>query len=160
MAELLRQEDSLAPKVAKGGIWLFGIKVVERSLGLMRLIILARLLAPDDFGLFGIALLTISTLETLSQTGFQTALVQRKGDVTGYLDTAWTISGVRGIFLFTLLFLSAPYASVFFNSSHAIKVKSFVGTFPRRNLCDWLNSPFHKCSGASIHLLQREFTFS
>jgi len=32
-------------------------------------------LAPSDFGLMGIALLTMSALETFTQTGFQTTLV-------------------------------------------------------------------------------------
>jgi lipopolysaccharide exporter len=35
------------------------------------------LLAPADFGLFGIAMLAIATLETFSQTGFQAVLIQK-----------------------------------------------------------------------------------
>src|SRR4030067_572452 len=32
--------------------------------------------------------------------------------------------------------------------------------FSRRNLWDWLNSPFHECSNSSINVLQQEFAFS
>lgn len=32
--------------------------------------------------------------------------------------------------------------------------------FSRRNLWDWLNSPFHECTNSSINVLQQEFAFS
>ena len=80
--------ESLSQRVAKGGIWIFAFRIVENGFRLVKLVILARILAPNDFGLFGIALLVIATLETFSQTGFQTALVQQKEDIACYLDTA------------------------------------------------------------------------
>ena len=41
-----------------------------------------------DFGLMGIALLAMSALQTFTQTSFQAALIQKKGDIRDYLDTA------------------------------------------------------------------------
>jgi O-antigen/teichoic acid export membrane protein len=114
-----RQPESLSKRVVQGGIWVFGLRIANRSLGFIRTIILARLLAPHDFGLFGIALLAIATLETFSQTGFQAALVQKKKNVEPYLDTAWTISAIRGIILFLILFSSAPLIANFFDSAQA-----------------------------------------
>ncbi len=114
-----RQPESLSKRVVRGGIWVFGLRIANRSLGLIRTIILARLLAPHDFGLFGIAMLAIATLETFSQTGFQAALVQKKKNVEPYLDTAWTISAIRGIILFLILFSSAPLIANFFDSAQA-----------------------------------------
>ena len=60
--------ESLSKKVVRGGIWVFGLKIISRGLGFIRTIILARLLAPEDFGLLGIAMLAIATLETFSQS--------------------------------------------------------------------------------------------
>ena len=65
--------ESLSKKVVRGGIWVFALRITNRGLGFVRTIILARLLAPHDFGLLGIAMLAIATLETFSQTGFQAA---------------------------------------------------------------------------------------
>ena len=96
--------ESLSKKVVRGGMWVFGLRIINRSLGLIRTIILARLLAPSDFGLLGIAMLAIATLETFSQTGFQAALIQKKDNVESYLDTAWTVSAIRGVVLFSFLF--------------------------------------------------------
>lgn len=113
------KSEPLSTKVVKGGLWVFVLRVINRGLGFIRTIILARLLAPDDFGLLGIAMLSISTLETFSQTGFQPALIQKKENIESYLDTAWTISAIRGILLFAVLFLSAPVIARFFNSAAA-----------------------------------------
>lgn len=114
--------ESLSSRVVKGGLWVFALRFLNRGLGLIKTIILARLLAPEDFGLLGIALLSISTLETFSQTGFHSALVQKKEDIESYLDTAWTVSTLRGIFLFGILFFFAPFIARFFNSLEATRI--------------------------------------
>jgi len=116
------EPESLSKKVVRGGMWVFGLRIINRGLGFVRTIILARLLAPSDFGLLGIAMLAIATLETFSQTGFQAALIQKKENVESYLDTAWTVSAIRGVVLFSILFLSAPVIAKFFNSPQATLV--------------------------------------
>jgi lipopolysaccharide exporter len=120
-------DSSLSQKVARGGAWVFTLKIIEKIFGFTRLIILARLLAPNDFGLVGIALLTLSILETFSETGFQTALIQKKKDISSYLDTAWTVSMLRGIILFIVIYFSAPYVSLFFKSAEASSVLKVLG---------------------------------
>ncbi|MBW2594456.1 MAG: lipopolysaccharide biosynthesis protein [Deltaproteobacteria bacterium] len=116
------EPESLSKKVVRGGMWVFGLRIIDRGLGFVRTIILARLLAPEDFGLLGIAMLAIATLETFSQTGFQTALIQKKENVESYLDTAWTVSAIRGVLIFLILFLFAPLVATFFNSPQAMLV--------------------------------------
>jgi len=54
------------------------LKIIGGLFNLGRLAIIARVLAPHDFGLMGIALLTMGVLEVFSQTGFQSALIQKK----------------------------------------------------------------------------------
>lgn len=112
-------EDSLGGKVAKGSFWVFLIKVGKQLLSLARNIVLARILAPHDFGLFGIALLTLSTLEHFTSTGFKQALVQKKERTEDYLDTAWTVEVLRSTVLFLILFLSAGLIAGFFQSPEA-----------------------------------------
>ena len=98
-------DESLSKKVVVSGFWVFALRITNRSFNLIRLIVLARILSPHDFGLMGIALLTMATLETFSQTGFHAALIQRKGDIKEYLDAAWTFLILRGIILFGVLYL-------------------------------------------------------
>ena len=121
--------EPLLRRVVRGGLWVITLRVLNRGLGFIRTIILARLLAPQDFGLLGIAFLSLSTLETFSQTGFHPALIQKKANIEPYLDTAWTVSAIRGTLLFCILFLSAPFIARFFNSPEAILVIRVIAVF-------------------------------
>lgn len=117
-----KQIPPLSKRAVTGGAWVFALRISNRSLDFIRTIILARLLSPTDFGLVGIAILAISMLETFSNTGFQFALIQKKNNIRPYLDTAWTISALRGLVLFIILFICAPLIASFFNSSQALLV--------------------------------------
>ena len=112
-------EERLSQRVVKSGLWAFALRAVNRAFSFVRLIILARVLAPDDFGLMGIALLTMATLDTFSQTGFQAALIQKKDDIKSYLDAAWTVLILRGSILFAILYIIAPFAAHFFDAKEA-----------------------------------------
>lgn len=108
-------ELSLKSRVIKSGGWVFGGKVAGQGLSLLRMIILARLLAPRDFGLFGIVMLALATMRTFTNTGFDQALIQRQDETEGHLDTAWTIQILRGFVLAGAVFLAAPLLASFFN---------------------------------------------
>ncbi len=120
-------EGSLTQKVVKGGVWIFGLRMSRRLLDFIRTVILARFLAPNDFGLMGIALLTIQTLEAFSQTGFQAALVQKKNDIKDYLNNVWTVLFLRGLLLCFIIMLSAPAIARFFNTQQAVLLIQIVG---------------------------------
>lgn len=120
-------KETLSQRVIKGGIWVFALHIVNRLFALVRTVILARILAPHDFGLMGIALLSMSTLETFSRTGFEQALIQKKKDIEPYLDTAWIAQVIRGFLLFVLLFVGAPLVSSFFHTPEAEMIVKVVG---------------------------------
>jgi len=120
-------EETWSRNVIRGGAWVFALQLATRTLQIARLIILARVLAPSDFGLMGIAMLTMATLETFSQTGFQAALIQKKQGTESYLDVAWTVTIMRGILVFGFLYLIAPYAAIFFNSPQAKPIIQVIG---------------------------------
>ena len=111
--------EPLAARVVRGSLWVFALRIFNRGLAFIRTVILARLLAPNDFGLFGIAMLSLSAVETFSETGFQAALIQKEDHLEPYLDTAWTVSVLRGAILFVILFFSAPAVAKFFDSPQA-----------------------------------------
>ena len=51
----MEKSKSLSQRVVVSGFWAFLLRAVNRAFSFIRLIILARVLAPDDFGLMGIA---------------------------------------------------------------------------------------------------------
>jgi O-antigen/teichoic acid export membrane protein len=106
---------------------MFGLRALDKFVRIVRITVLARLLSPDDFGLFGIALLALSLVESLSQTGFDEALVQREGDVRPYLSTAWTLQVIRGLLLAIILFAAAPWIAAFFDEPTATPLLRVLG---------------------------------
>lgn len=144
------ESESLSRKVIRGGAWVFAMRITNRGLGFIRTIILARLLVPEDFGLLGIAMIVVVTLEIFSQTGFQAALIQKKENVESYLDTAWTISAVRGVLIFIILFFSAPMAASFFNLPQATLVIRIIA----------ISSILTGLRNIGIIFFQKEFKFN
>ena len=123
MTDTLKKTNvSLSQKVVRGTFWVFALQIVNRGLSLARTIVLARLLAPNDFGLMGIALLALSALETFSQTGFSKALIQKKENTESYLNTAWTVQIIRGFLLAAILVLAAPLVAAFFEEPRAAMI--------------------------------------
>jgi lipopolysaccharide exporter len=100
-------------------MWVFAIRMVERALNFGSLMVIARILAPEDFGVMAIGLIAIETLELFSDPGFKQALVQRTGDIDDYLDTAWTVGIGRGFLLGALLVAVSPLVGRFFASTEA-----------------------------------------
>ena len=112
-------QQPLLRKVGRGTLWLTAAKITNICLGLIRIVILARLLDPSDFGLIGIALLATGVLERFSESGFERALIQKERDIKEFLDTAWLVSAARGIVLFVVLFFCAPLIAAFYESAEA-----------------------------------------
>lgn len=106
---------------------MFAVRIFSRLFDLIRNIVLAKLLSPDDFGLFGIALLFLSMLDTFSYTGFDKALIQKKENINTYLNTAWTVGLLRGIVIAAILLISAPYVATFFNAPQAKDIVKVIG---------------------------------
>ena len=100
-------------------MWSFLLNGLNRALSLVRTVVLARLLAPEDFGLFGITMLALSALQRFSQTGFDAALIQKRAETREDLDTAWVVQIGRGLLLGAILVVAAPQVAAFFEEPGA-----------------------------------------
>jgi O-antigen/teichoic acid export membrane protein len=118
----LQKDERLSEKVVRGGTWLFSLRMTTRLLGFLRTVVLAKLLSPADFGILAVSMIAANALDTLTETGFQAALIQKKDHASSYLDTAWTINVIRGLFLFSVLFFAAPLIARFFNAPDALPI--------------------------------------
>jgi len=127
LRNLAKPGKNLSERTIKSGFWIFSVRIVQQLFGFVRIIILARVLAPHDFGLMGIALLMLTILDTFTQTGLHQALIQKKDDIKIYLDTVWTYLILRGVVLFAILYLIAPYVATFFNTPEAKLMVQVIG---------------------------------
>jgi len=121
----------VAERTVKSGIWVSFSNISHRLLQIVLVIILARLLEPRDFGLMGIALLTIGSLKHLTNLGIDEALIQKKADVVdGYLDTVFTLEILRGLLISGSVFLAAPYIAGFFGEPRAMLIIQVIAFSP------------------------------
>jgi lipopolysaccharide exporter len=126
----LEPGDTLSQRTVRSGAWMLGFRGVERLVGLVQIVILARVLSPADFGTVGVAMLAIAALDAVSQTGFDVALIQKKDDIRGYLDTAWSLQVARGVLTFAVMMISAPWVASFFHSPEATAIIRAVAFVP------------------------------
>ena len=66
--------ETLSQRAVRGGVWVFSLRIVQQLFNLGRLVILVRILAPHDFGLLGIALLTMATFRNILSDGLSTSI--------------------------------------------------------------------------------------
>ena len=64
-----------------------GFRVVSRGFAFVRTAILARILSPAQFGVYGIVLIVLALLELLTETGVNIFLIQEKDDIDSYINT-------------------------------------------------------------------------
>ena len=69
--------------IVKGAVWMLLLRTAERSLGLVSILVLARLLVPADFGLVAMAMSVIAFVELGNSFGFELALIQREHQTRG-----------------------------------------------------------------------------
>jgi O-antigen/teichoic acid export membrane protein len=58
--------------------------------------------------------------EYFANTGVRDALIQKRGDIQQYLDTAWTLQLTRSVLIAAAIFLAAPLVGRFFAARDAV----------------------------------------
>lgn len=120
--------DGLKQRILHSGVWATLLNVTGRGLQTIKLVVLARLLTPTDFGLMGIALLSMSVLNQVVKLGIDSALIQREeNNVDEYLDTAWTLKICRGVVISAVVFLLAPLIADFFGEPTSEPILRVLG---------------------------------
>jgi O-antigen/teichoic acid export membrane protein len=105
---------ALSKRIFQSTIWAFLIPLSTRFISLIRTIILAKLLAPADFGTFGIAIVIIYFFETMTAFSLPDALIQKKQETKDQLDTVWTFQIIKGFLLAFITFIFSYKISKFF----------------------------------------------
>lgn len=106
---------SIASRMAIGVGWLVMTRIAVRSLGLVSMAVLARLLVPEDFGLIALAAIVVGALEIFSDFKLDLALIHYHKDDRRLYDTVWTFGVVRGFAIGLILVVVASPVAAFYN---------------------------------------------
>lgn len=105
---------SLKTQMLRSGFWVGVSSIGSNILVLARSIVLARILAPEVFGLMAICLVIIRSLDLFTETGYGAALIHRQKGFEEAKDTAFTLLVLRGLALTAITVLIAPVAASYY----------------------------------------------
>jgi O-antigen/teichoic acid export membrane protein len=112
-------------------------RLITRVIDLVSLIVLARLLMPADFGLVAIAMTLVLIGEALSDLPISQAVVRLPKVNQDHLDTAFTVSLLRGGTVSALLCLAAWPFAVIYQDMRLVGLVCALGLAPAfRGLCN------------------------
>lgn len=124
------ETGSLREVFVRGISWLGAGKVVTRAVAFVKTAVLARLLTPSDFGIFGVASIILNLLEVLTDTGINVFLVQEKDKVDDYIDTSWIVSIARGAVISVVIIVFSGIIAGFFNTPEARYLILLISVVP------------------------------
>jgi len=115
-------KDRLFQKAGTALIWravqLAGVKVIF----MLRLLILARLLSPEDFGLLAIAVTAVGFLLGVTDIGMIPALVQGRDVDEQQYNAAWTVGVTRALLVVGCVVVAAPLIAKIFAEPRATDI--------------------------------------
>src|SRR5215467_10911008 len=111
----------LVTRVRSGISWNVTSSLVGQFIGFLRSVTLARLLAPEDFGLFAMALTIMAAANALTTIGLDRTIIanrfETRDELKAHLDTVWSAELIRRIIVALLVSLSAVPIARFYRQS-------------------------------------------
>lgn len=102
------------PNVKAGMIWSFVERFSTQGVGFVVSIVIARLVAPEMYGLIALIQVFISIAQVFIDSGFGNALIQKRNRTEVDFHTVFIFNIVISIFLYIIFFLCAPLIANFY----------------------------------------------
>ncbi len=111
---------SLKSSVISSLFWKFFERIGTQGVQFIVAIVLARLLAPSDFGLIALVTVFIAIANVFVQSGLNTALIQKKNADNIDFSTVFYASLGLSLVLYGVLFVGAPLIAKFYNNQTSL----------------------------------------
>lgn len=108
--------NELRNKIEKGVFWQGLERVGSFGIGFVISIILARRLSPEEFGVIAIMMVFITLSQVFIDSGFGTALIQKKDMEEADCCSVFYINIVMGLVLYGILYVASPYIEKFYET--------------------------------------------
>lgn len=107
-------EKSLTDTTLKTVAWSAIERFSVQAFQLVTSIVLARLVAPSEYGLIAMLTIFIAIAQSFVDSGFSSALVQKKNRTETDFSTVFYFNIAISLLVYIVLFLSAPYIALFY----------------------------------------------
>jgi O-antigen/teichoic acid export membrane protein len=139
--------------VRSGISWNVSSSLVGQFIGFVRSVTLARLLAPEDFGLFTMALTIVAAANALTTIGLDRTIIANKfetrAELKRHLDTVWSAELIRSVIVALLVSVSAFPTASFYGQT---QLKFIIPVLACANLVQGLQN-------IGLVLLRKEISF-
>ncbi|MEZ5525421.1 MAG: lipopolysaccharide biosynthesis protein [Pseudomonadales bacterium] len=142
--------DNIYKHMMRGAAWTAMMRWVIRLIGFVNIIILARILTPQDFGLVAMGTIVVGLIQAFTEFGTQQLLIREQNITTDHINTAWTVKILQGAVVALLLVIFAPLAASYFNEPRAQAVINFLA----------LSALIGGAGNIGITLARKELNFS
>ncbi len=123
----LKPVSEIDAKIAKGAVWMVAFKFLDRGIGLISTLILARMLVPADFGLVAMAMIINSALSLLVSFSFDIQLIQNPKAGPDHFNTAWTFNVIFALVCGICMAAIAIPASAYYNQPDLANILYILG---------------------------------
>ena len=121
---MLQQSNKV---IVSSFLWKMMERVGTQGIQLIIQIVLARLLAPTDYGIIALVTIFITLATVMVQSGLNTSLVQKKEvDSKDYSTVFWVSLGLA-VILYSILYFSAPIIADFYYEPMVTGVLRVIG---------------------------------
>ena len=107
--------------IISGIFWQGLERIGSQGISFVISIVLARLLAPKDFGVIALMMVFITLCNVVVDSGFSNALIQKKDATQADFCSVFFINIVIGLFLYGVMFIVAPWIAKFYDSPELTK---------------------------------------
>lgn len=106
--------ESLKRTATKGVIWSSVERFSVQGMQFVFMLVMARLLTPQDYGLIGMLSIFLAISQSLIDSGFSNALIRKQHRTEQDYSTVFYFNIVIGFSLYGVLFLMAPFVADFY----------------------------------------------
>jgi O-antigen/teichoic acid export membrane protein len=113
---------SLKRKTFDGFIWNFLDTFLLNGFSFVALILIARWIGPEEFGLIGMIAIFIAIGNSLIDGGLSSSLIRTKNVDNLDFSTIFFINILISVFLYMLIYFLAPFIAIFFNQLVLVQI--------------------------------------
>lgn len=111
----MKKEQNLRSTVISSLLWKFLERAGTQGIQFVVSIVLARMLLPSDYGVVSMILVFTAIANVFIQSGFSTALIQKKNVDELDFSSVFYVSFLVAIICYVILFILSPYIAKFYN---------------------------------------------
>lgn len=100
--------------------WKFAERIASQAVSFVVSIVLARILAPSDYGAITMVMIFVTLANVIVEGGFSSALIQKKNADKLDFSTVFYFSLVFSIVLYAILYYAAPSISRFYGDGYEV----------------------------------------